>query len=192
MTPRCLRPGAGHHPCLSTNVALCCHLVVYAKTCIFCYAKQWQMAATVAAAGRLPEENFGERLGIKKQLPPARPAEAAEAAREAGNRHRGRSRRPPAPQGPLGQVRQRLCSMAGDRPRRTAEAEVTNNTREKRRSVMGLPMPSRAQEGQYPLGVQAGAIGFHTRIQKTSVCVWCEYVSSTAFKAHRRLKKHSA
>ena len=63
--------------------------------------------------------------------------------------------------------------MFYDRPCWTDE--VTNNTREKRPSVMGLPVTSRAQEGQYPLGVLAGTTGFsHKETKGIGVCVWCE------------------
>ena len=50
--------------------------------------------------------------------------------------------------------------------------EVTKNTREKRPTVMGLPMTSRAQEGQYLLGVWAGTTGFsHKETKGIGVCV---------------------
>ena len=76
------------------------------------------------------------------------------------------------------------------RPRRTTE--VTNNTREKWLSAMGLPtMTSRVQKGQYrPRGVGSRDHGVLTQGDKRHRCV-CG-VSSTAFKAHRRPKKHSS
>ena len=60
--------------------------------------------------------------------------------------------------------------MFYDRPRWAAE--VTNNTREKRPSDMGLPMTSRAQEGQCPFGVLAGTTVFsHKEAKDIGVCV---------------------